>query len=326
MPDLGYSSVGAWRLIAFSLPCACAVAGPRDADPRDNDALGTCFTALINGVEADDAADDSIGSLGVLGPDGAFHAFCSGTLVAPDTILTAKHCAQYTDAKIAGVPVYFALGASSERPIRVILTNGYRLSLPHTGGVAELGSDVATFTLLEAVTDINPMKVSTTLVDASLLGAELQLYGYGSDVPGCQHSAPFEPRRRMGNVVLSALSGNVFNLMYGTLETYREHAALTRTAKDLERRYRHGELLEGYEAWVTPGEGAAQPCHGDSGGPVIIQRAGVRHIVGVISWTWTTEHELCALGAVVAIFGSETSKLLVEGAHEIVPTPPPTTP
>jgi secreted trypsin-like serine protease len=101
----------------------------------------------------------------------------------------------------------------------------------------------------------------------------------------------------------------VFDLMYGDYEAYREHASLTLSQTSLDRRYQNGQLLDGYEAWVTPGSEGAQACHGDSGGPVLLEREGQRYVIGVVSWTWTTEHELCALGAVVALLNRDEFSL-----------------
>jgi len=274
----------------------------------------SCFEQpIIHGVEALDAALAAVGSIGSRDASGRFHAQCSGTLIAPDLVLTAKHCALGGDGELAlnRYGVQFALGVDAERPDTLAEALAVELSAPDSGGVAELGSDVALYRLERALSGIDPLHLFAEPLSDQLLGAELMVYGFGTDVPGCDRNATFRPIRRAGQVRLSALRGNVFDDIYGDEATFLADALHDMGRPTAEWRYAHGGLLQDYEAWVTSGPDGAQACHGDSGGPIVIETERGREVVGVLSWSWRSQTQQCDHGSVIAVFGPQTRALLL---------------
>lgn len=243
---------------------------------------------------------------------GLFHTQCTGSLVAPDRVLTAKHCAVRGDGDLVldHAEVYFAVGPDAGAPAALVAVAGVELSEPDAGGVAELGSDVALYRLESAVDGVAPLPLFTGTVSDALLGTELTAYGYGTNVPGCDAGATFSSVRRMGTLILTAVHGNVFDYIYPDYAAFLEDASRDGDPASAERRYANGTLLDDYEVWVTSGQGGAQPCHGDSGGPVLLETDGGMAVAGVVSWSWRSESQQCDYGSVVAVFGPQTRTLL----------------
>jgi hypothetical protein len=201
-------------------------------------------------------------------------------------------------------PVVFALGADADHPQLIIEVVSAEVSSPDSGGVAELGSDVAVFHLVEPATGVQPLGLSTVPVS---VGDTLSVVGFGTDVADGGVGATFRPVRRTGTEVLRAVDGNVFDWIYGGYSSYLARAPADGAPADLAARYAHGVLLDGYEVWAT--DAPAQTCHGDSVGPVM--RCGEpMEIVGVTSWSWRSAARLCDYGTVVAVFGRETLAFL----------------
>ena len=82
MRRLALSLAAALGLLAAGSACSSSTPGP-EASSDD----------IIGGVDAKGAKLNAIGTVGRKGFDGAFDYFCTATLVAPNVVLTAKHCA-----------------------------------------------------------------------------------------------------------------------------------------------------------------------------------------------------------------------------------------
>jgi Trypsin len=279
--------------------CAVSACGA-GGDAQGNGALCASSAGLIDGNAAPEAEYAAIGSLGQLSASGDYRAFCSAALIAPALVLTAKHCTMVTRAPL------FALGPNAKAPERLIAVLDLRGSEPQTGGVAELGSDVAVGRLAEAVTNIAPLRVARVTPD-ELMGIPLRALGYGSS-DAC--GEPSDGLRRVGQQVVTSLSGNVFDHIYGDYATYLDAVASSKPPAAAERRYLHGWLLAGYEAWVESGRGHTQICKGDSGGPILRMSGPSAEIVGVSSWVWHSDRAVCDYGAVIALIGPQTQQLI----------------
>ena len=69
-------------------------------------------------------------------------------------------------------------------------------------------------------------------------------------------------------------------------------------------------LLDGYEAYVGNAPGNAQPCFGDSGGPLLRMVNGELTIYGVTSGGISSPNLMCDYGAVYATFGPDVASFL----------------
>jgi hypothetical protein len=300
------------RVGLTSLSLTILGCGAADSAPPGE--ASSCFgQPIIHGAAAFDARLAAVGSIGSRDESGRFRAQCSGSLIAPDLVLTAKHCALGGDGELAlnRYAVEFALGVDAARPDALVEAVTVELSTPDSGGVAELGSDVALYRLDHPLGGVAPMRLFAEPLSDQRLGAELTVYGFGTDVPGCDREATFRPVRRAGQVRLSALRGNVFDDIYGDEATFLADALHDMGGATAEWRYAHGGLLEDYEAWVTAGPDGAQACHGDSGGPIVIETERGSEVIGVLSWSWRSQTQQCDHGSVIAVFGPQTRALLL---------------
>jgi hypothetical protein len=295
--------------LAWSSVAGCAPG----SSIEPGDAAVVCQSgAIIAGEAAPDPALDAIGTLGGIDEQGRYRPFCSATLVAPTVALTAKHCTMRSNGAslLDDGPLFFAVGADADSPLAIVGVLGVERSSPDLGGVAQMGSDVAVVDLVRSVDGVTPLTPTTDPLTEAMVGAELTIYGFGTNASGCSMDVPYRAVRRVGSEVLRALRGNVFDLIYGGYAAYLEAAPSDRVASDLVTRYQSGNLLDSYEIWAARAPGGPQACHGDSGGPVIRQRAGQLDLVGVVSWSWQSATELCDYGSVFAVFGPETAAML----------------
>lgn len=230
--------------------------------------------ALIGG-EAD-ARHVAVGAF-VTGDDAHRKSFCTGTLVAPRVVVTAKHCTLDLPADAA-----FAFGADARHPDRVVAIDRFERALPERGGFMRLGSDVAGVILAEAITDIAPVPVAARALDATDVGKMVIAVGYGAQGTGGSADT-----RKAGPLSLLAVSGAPLPLRYTTLDRWLDAAAEHAghdlgefEVEDFTLTYRR-TLLAGYEAYLSAP--AVQTCHGDSGGPMLRPTATGFEVVAVVS-------------------------------------------
>ncbi|HWO23809.1 MAG TPA: trypsin-like serine protease [Kofleriaceae bacterium] len=273
---------------------ACASEDPGDpGDPGDPD-LGSTAAEIIGGFPVDSAELNAIGALGADLGEGVV-PFCTGTLIAPTRVLTAKHCVL---AVPDGTPITFLIGPDARAPVRAVPVRGTAVEPTVSGGLQGLGSDVAIVHLAEAVTDVAPLPVAA-LTDEQI-GSRMIGVGYG-----VQNAKQDFGTRRAGSMTLKATGGPVFAAVFGSFERFLEAGAprlfpTLDPAKPedlavLRQIYDELRLLDGIEAWFGSGPGDAQACNGDSGGP-IAQRVGTQTTVfGVTSWGFHQDDGTCAL-------------------------------
>lgn len=209
-----------------------------------------------------DARHVAVGAF-VTGAEADRKSFCTGTLVAPRVVVTAKHCTLAMPADVA-----FAFGPDARHPTRIVGVDRFERALPERGGFMHLGSDVAGVVLAEAVTDVAPVPVASRALDASDVGKPVVAVGYGA-----QGSAGSADTRKAGALQVIAVSGAPLPLRYPTVDRFLDAAAEhvdhelgQFEIEDLTLTYRR-MLLPSYEAYLSAP--AVQTCHGDSGGPIL---------------------------------------------------------
>ena len=144
-------------LMRPSLAIACILSSLGGCSAQVEESAPTSEDAIIGGVEVQSPTLDAVGALKITyrGEERS----CTGTLIAPDRVLTAKHCAIAMRAKHAPDgrdhlfldegSVSFAIG-SDIQDARLVPIVHVELATPSEGGVG-YGADLAIYHLGERV-------------------------------------------------------------------------------------------------------------------------------------------------------------------------------
>lgn len=158
-------------VLSFAVLSGCAATGKGSDADRGGGRKGT---PIVNGQETSDYPE-----AGVLLMQG--QAFCTGTLVAPRSVLTAGHCVEGQDAS----QFTFGIGAAQDQLDHELSVAG---AAAHPGfDMQQLVNDVAVVTLGEDA-PINPMPMNPSM-DPSWVGRTVTLVGYGVDDGPSQSNA-----------------------------------------------------------------------------------------------------------------------------------------
>jgi len=205
----------------------------------------TPMQGIIGGVEAIPGAHPFMGALFY------FDAFyCGASLIDTNKVLTAAHCVEplperYT-IKFGGHDITEASQWQSYDVEKVIVHEGFSSN----------GSDIAILELVNHVEGIEPIKViSPDMFDSINHGDMLTVMGWG------QTRDVNDDRNKLLQVDVPFVSIDVCN------DTVHHDGRITESM-----------LCAGFE------EGGKDTCHGDSGGPLLLNRNDQLYQVGVVSW------------------------------------------
>ena len=286
------------------------------------DSRGTQVDEIIGGFDAKGASLNAIGTVGTLDGKGQFQFFCSATLIGPQTVLTAKHCAVVLDGSWAGMklvnllPIYFAVGPDSLHPIEMVEAIAADVSPKSEGGFVGLGSDVSVYHLKTAITSVKPMPVSATSLTDADVGHKYVSIGFGAQDVLEDTTGYLKATRKMGYATLNALRGKSFELMLGSFDAFIASMVSIYGKEIIDANmdlmhtwYDETVLFEGYEAWLGHAAGDAQTCHGDSGGPLLHKATAAdgsvrNEIFGVVSGGWFSSQLTCDYGTFYATVGA----------------------
>jgi secreted trypsin-like serine protease len=295
------------------LLAAALAAGCTESDDITN--LEESTQEVIGGIPAYSHNLDAVGALGVAydsdgdGTQDAIFPFCTGTLIAPTVVLTAEHCVDGGD--MTGVS--FLVGHDANAPDRVVPALAAVAETTIVGGQIGLGSDVAIVHLAEPVNTVPTMIVAP--FPSHLVGQRFTVLGYG-----VQDNTELSGTRLAGALTLRGTTGRIFEHLFGSFAGFLATGVprlygFTPTEADLpwlQEMYDTTTVLDGYEATLGDGQGDANDCYGDSGGPLIKKVDGSVRVVGVVSWGYGSTQQICDFGGVFGALGPASIDFIEE--------------
>jgi len=136
--------------------------------------IGVRSVPIVNGAREPQAValtESQILAIGWLySPDDPSFPFCTGTLIAPDLVVTAAHCVRGSAAGEIG----FGVGVDPSEPDGLFLSTGVFPNREVDAALILLGEDVTASGL-----DITPIPVNQAALDDTLVGQAVQAGGYG---------------------------------------------------------------------------------------------------------------------------------------------------
>lgn len=295
------SSVGVAALFASAL-AACAQ--PVSEEPL---ALSESSQAIIGGAPAPGAEYAAVGALVYYFPEiGVLDTFCSGTLVAAQAIVTARHCTPSIDLALeSGLVPAFAIGPDAFNPSAVIPITGY-VNAPAAPGkekglLLDGGRDVAVAQLESAPAGVTPARLG--LWKNELIGGKFDIAGYGVN-----SAEFFYGQRYAGKVTARAIKGKWYELLFGNFNAFRswyftDSPGAQRTEAEAKAWWKDYKLENEFELLAGGLPGEAVGCFGDSGGPLLRgTSAATLTTYGVSFATEATISSACGLGGGYAVF------------------------
>jgi hypothetical protein len=281
-------------LLAVPLVGACSSSVGPDSSEHS---IGSSEEPIIGGVAANSAKLNAVGAVGFRQtPFTPFNPICTGTLISPTMVLTAKSCINTVTAP--ATQLAFLIGPDAHAPLEVAAVKGTVGEPSVKGGVAGLGLDIAVIHLAQPVTDVTPMPFAQMTPDK--VGQRFTGLGYG-----IRDAHQTYGQRRAGSEIMQQSGGKLYQAIYGTFAKFVADAARygldpadPQTAPTLQQAWDTTLLEDGIEAWFGNGANDAQTCFGDTGGPVMMMNGGKTTIYGLASWvSWYDTNQVCQLGA-----------------------------
>jgi V8-like Glu-specific endopeptidase len=316
------SSLRAAALLTMAVSSACS----QSADNDHTQDIGTSSQEIISGTAATGAAYAAVGALVYYYPEmGVVDVFCSGTLVGPKAITTARHCTPSIDlANESGLVPAFAIGPDAFNPTAVIPITGYvnapPAPAPEKGLMQDGGRDVAVAYLASAPAGVTPAKLGA--FEEKMVGTAFNIVGYGVSNP--EH---FYGQKFSGKATARATSGKWYPLLFNGKEAafrtwyFNDSASAQRTEAEAKAWWANFKLESKYELLAGGLRGESVACHGDSGGPLLRgTTAPTLTTYGVSFAVEGTISSGCGLGGGYLVFNS-TMLSFVKGAVAKAPKP-----
>ena len=296
------SSLRAAALLATAMLSACA-------QPMTEDqSLADTTQAIIGGTPNTSATYAAVGALVYYYPDvGVLDVFCSGTLVAPKAITTARHCTPSIDLALEnGLTPAFAIGPDAFNPVAVIPITDY-VNAPAAPGnekglLQDGGRDVAVAHLQSAPAGVKPARLG--LFEDKMVGTSFDIVGYGVSNPEY-----FYGQRFAGKGTARAINGKWYPLLFNNdfkafhSWYFSDSPGAQRTEAEAKSWWKDYKLENKYELLAGGLQNEAVACHGDSGGPLLHgTTAATLTTYGVSFAVEGTISSACGLGGGYLVF------------------------
>lgn len=302
---------------------------------QGQDEGNTAVSNIIGGFDAKSPSLNAVGTIGLVDAQtGEYSFFCTGTLIGPKTVITAKTCAMVTDSqsplykmKLVNLePIFFAVGPDALHPVKVVEAIAADLSPVEVGGWLDIGNDVAVYHLKDAVEGVAPMKVADAVFGEGDLNKAFVAIGFGTKDNFEEASGQISGTRTAGKSTLQALQGKSFELMLKTFDVLVAQmvAIYGQDVVDANMDVIQGwwdtyVVLPGYEAWAGFASGDVQTCHGDEGSPLVGREGNEKAVFGVASGSWNSSQKACDYGTFYGIVGTDTRKMLDDAKTYVDP-------
>jgi Trypsin/PEP-CTERM motif len=207
---------------------------------------------------------------GVVGLGFSGGLYCTGVLVAPTTVLSARHCAPVS-GEFARFGTDFDTPTFSSNIQSVLFPGGGTPNSPLLNG-----GDLAILTLATAVPSSIAMPFLLSDETTSLTGFSVATIGYGESGIGSTGTTAFDGVRRGGTNVLDR---------YGAAVSTTSNIANTANifSTDFDNPAGTSNTLGWLGSSLTATGFEATTGGGDSGGPLLIDNGGQWTVVGVLS-------------------------------------------
>ncbi|MBN1944440.1 MAG: trypsin-like serine protease [Bradymonadales bacterium] len=157
-------------LIVLALT-GCQIDKQEGAGPISYD---TFYTPIVNGTrqpQVVDLTDSQIRAIGWLYPARSPSlAFCTGTLVAPDLVVTARHCI----SGLSGGDIGFGVGLEPTEPEGLFLSSAIYPNFQVDAAMILLAEDATAGDV-----EITPIPINQVAIDETFIGTAVQAGGYG---------------------------------------------------------------------------------------------------------------------------------------------------
>lgn len=194
-------TIFAVRMLVFAVMACVGCAAPIDGeDARDEEPVATTQQAITNA--GDDLGDPAVVALLFEGK-----VFCTGVLVTASVVATAAHCVTPTPPD----QVYFGTDPASKKGTFIAAAD----TMVHPEFDEEsLVNDVALIGLAGKA-PVAPVRVLMKPFDASFVGLEVRIVGFGSPAVGRENDL----RKRVGTTRIKSYGADDFRFQPGPSQT-----------------------------------------------------------------------------------------------------------
>jgi hypothetical protein len=314
-------ATAAVALVACADPSAQRGEGtPASESARE---LGRGSEAIIGGLVAVNPLLNHTGALTYrVRETGQTGGLCSASLIAPQTVVTAKHCiSQMVMFEQFGIDVFWSPGPDFNAPIENIPVVAVAGSPGDEIGLSGFGRDVG---VAHLDTPSSMPTIDIQPFSPDLLGVSMVTLGFGvSSAAGL-----IDGRRRIGRETVALVEGNAYLALFGDFETFVELTVTGQTSDvdiiprveadpsladldALRAEFDAAQLLPGEEVVTGKAPGDTQSCELDSGGPLaLVEADGDWQTFGVVSAGPRSTRPICAFGQLFSVFGPITFPFL----------------